>query len=123
MRRLSSPLAVVALWAAMNALMAAMLAGFVGAGLGGSMFVAEVYGGSSALVFLLALLVLLARRRRLQPAERGYRLPRRPAVAVLLAVTGALLWLGLPFGIWVPMLAAVPFTAAVLMEVTARTRG
>jgi hypothetical protein len=123
MRRLSSPLAVVALWAAMNALMAAMLAGFVGAGLGGSMFVAEVYGGSSGLIFLLAMLVLLTRRRRLQPAERGYRLPRRPAVAVLLAVTGALLWLGLPFGIWVPMLAAVPFTAAVLMEVTARTGG
>ena len=83
---------------------------------------AEVYGGSAALVFLLALLVLLARPRRLRPVERGYRLPRL-AVAVLLTVTGALLWLGLPFGIRVPMLATVPFTAAVLMEVTARTRG
>ena len=78
---------------------------------------------SAALVFLLALLVLLASCRRLLPVERGYRLPRWPAVAVLLAVTGALLWLGLPFGIWVPMLAAVPFTAAVVIEVTARTRG
>jgi hypothetical protein len=123
MRGLSSALAVVVLWAAMNALMAAMLAGFVAAGLGGSMFVAEVYGGSSALVFLLALLVSQARRRRLRPVERGYRQPRRPAVAVLLAVTGALLWLGLPFGIWVPILAAVPFTAAVLLEGTARHRG
>lgn len=122
MRGLSSPATVVVLWAAMNALMAAMLAGFVAAGLGGSMFVAEVYGGSAALVFLLALAVLLARRRRLQPAERGYRLPRL-LVAVLLAATGALLWLGLPFGIWVPMLAVVPFTAAVLMEVAARTGG
>ena len=42
---------------------------------------------------------------------------------MLLAATGALLWLGLPFGIWVPMLAVVPFTAAVLMEVAARTGG
>jgi hypothetical protein len=121
MRRLSSPLVVVALWAAMNTVMAVMLAGFVAAGLGGSMFVAEVYGGSSALVFLLALLVVLARRRRVQPVERGYRIPRRPATAVLLAVTGSLLWLGLPFGIWLPIMAAVLFTAAVLMEVTART--
>ena len=64
--------------------MAPMLAGFVAA----------------ALVFLLALLVVLARRKR-RPVERGYCLL---ADVVLLAVTAALLWPWLAFGIWVPML-------------------
>lgn len=121
MRWLRSAPAVVAAWAAMNALMATMLAGFVAAGLGGSMFVAEVYGGSATLVFLLAVTVMLARRRRSRPG-RGYRLPGRPAAVALLAVTGALLWLGLPFGLWVMIMAAVPFTAALVMEISALAR-
>ena len=123
MRRLSSPLAVVVLRAAMNAVMAAMLAGFVAARLGGSM----VRGRGIRRVCRLGLLAcptgLAGQAPAAAPVEHGLRLPRWPAVAVLLAATGALLWLGLPFGIRVPMLAAVPFTAAVLMEVTARTRG
>jgi hypothetical protein len=120
MERLFSAPAVVALWGLMNALMVALLLGFVSAGLGGSMVVVEVYGAATGLVFVLAGLTWLARRRRRQPMERGLRLPPRPASAVLLALAFMLLWLGLAFGVWLPILAFLPFSGAVMMEIAAR---
>lgn len=120
MERLFSAPVVVAIWGLMNALMAALLLGFVSAGLGGSMVVVEIYGAAAALVFLLAVLVWLARRRRREAMERGLRLPPRPASALMLALAFALLWLGLPFGMWLPILAFLPFSAAVMMEIAAR---
>jgi hypothetical protein len=125
MERLFSAPVVVALWGGFNLLMVGLLAGFVASGFGGSMFVVEVYGAATGLVFLLALLVGLARRRRRQPLVIGLRVPPRPAVALMLALAAALLWLGLPFGMWVPMLAFLPLSSAVIMEIAARraTRG
>lgn len=38
----------------------------------------------------------------------------------LLAAGAALIWLGLPFGAWLPMMAAVPLAAALVMEISAR---
>jgi Flp pilus assembly protein TadB len=64
--------------------------------------------------------VWLARRRDRQPLARGLRLPSRPAAALLLAVGVALVWLGLPFGAWLPMVAVVPLVAALAMEIAAR---
>ena len=120
MERLFSAPVVVAIWGLMNALMVALLAGFISAGLGGSMVVVEVYGAATGLVFLLAVLVWLARRRRRQAMQRGLRLPPRPASALMLALAFALLWLGLAFGMWLPILAFLPLSAAVIMEITAR---
>lgn len=120
MQRLFTAPVVVAVWGLMNALMVGLLAGFVAAGFGGSMFVVEVYGAATGLVFLLALLVWLVRRRRRQAMERGLRLPPRPASALMLALAFALLWLGLPFGMWVPLFAFLPLSAAVIMEIGAR---
>ena len=123
MERLFSAPVVVAIWGLMNALMVALLLGFVSAGLGGSMVVVEVYGAATGLVFLLAVLVWLARRRHRQAMQRGLRLPRRPASALLLALAFALLWLGLAFGMWLPILAFLPLSAAVMMEIAARRPG
>ena len=120
MERLFSAPVVVAVWGLMNALMVGLLAGFVASGFGGSMFVVEVYGAATGLVFLITALVWLARRRRRQAMERGLRLPSRPASALMLALAFALLWLGLAFGMWLPMLAFFPLTAAVIMEIAAR---
>ena len=39
---------------------------------------------------------------------------------LMLAVAFALLWLGLPFGEWVPMIAAFPLITAGFMEIYAR---
>jgi hypothetical protein len=39
---------------------------------------------------------------------------------VLLAAGVALIWLGLPFGAWLPMVAIAPLTAALMMEIAAR---
>ncbi len=120
MERLFSGPVVVAIWGLMNALMVALLAGFVSAGFGGSMVVVEVYGAATGLVFLLAVLVWLARRRRRQAMQRGLRLPPRPASALMLALAFALLWLGLAFGMWPPILAFLPLSAAVIMEIAVR---
>jgi hypothetical protein len=120
MERLFSAPVVVAIWGGLNVLMVGLLIGFVASGFGGSMVVAEIYGSSAGLVFLVALLTWLARRRRPRALARGLVVPPRPATMLMLAVAFALLWLGLPFGEWVPMLAAGPLVAAVLMEVTAR---
>ncbi len=120
MDRLFTAPAVVFFWGVLNALMTGLLIGFVVSGFGGSMTVVAIYASATGLVFLLALLTWLARRRRRQAAARGLRLPPRPAAALMLAIAFTLLWLGLPFGEWVPMLAAGPLIAAIMMEISAR---
>ncbi len=110
------PWTVVALWAAMLGLLVAMDAGF-----GNSTFVLEVSGSSAGFVFLLAGAVWLDRRLR---PDRGYlRYPTRIGGVVLLAVAVTLAWLGFAFGAWLTMIAAVPFIAAVGLEVAAHRRG
>lgn len=42
----------------------------------------------------------------------GRRRPARDRVA--------LIWLGLPFGAWLPVVAVLPLTAALIMEISAR---
>jgi hypothetical protein len=118
MERTFSAAVVVLIWGVMNALMVALLAGFVTSGFGGGMFVVAVYCASAGLVFLVALLVWLG--QRWQPWLRGLRVPPRPASALLLAAGAALIWLALPFGSWVAMLAVFPLGAAAIMEITAR---
>jgi hypothetical protein len=115
-----SPTLVVAAWGALNALLAGLLAGFTAAGLdggpgpGGALGFA-IYAAASALVFVIALLVWLGRRRR----AAGLRIPARPGAAALLAAGVTLIWLGLAFGTWIALLAAIPLLAAVMLEVSA----
>jgi hypothetical protein len=111
-----SPAMVVIVWGIANALLAAVLAGFTVVRSAG-LLVVDLYCASLGLVFLLGLLVWLVRRRR--PYARGLRLPARPAAALLLAAGVALIWLGLPFGAWLPMIAVIPLTVALILEVTA----
>jgi uncharacterized membrane protein YuzA (DUF378 family) len=120
MERLFSAPAVVVIWGALNALMVGLLIGFVASGFGGGMVLAEIYGSSVGLVFLVALLTWVARRRRPQALAHGLRVPARPASAFMLALAFTLLWLGLPFGMWVSILAVGPSVAGVLMEFSAR---
>jgi hypothetical protein len=120
MERLLSGPVVVAVWGLMNVVALALLAGFLGAGFLGDMVELYIYIGSALLVFLLALLAWLARRRRRQALARGLTVPPRPASALMLALAFTLVWLGLPFGMWVPILAAFPLGAAALMEFYAR---
>jgi hypothetical protein len=114
-----SPTAVVAAWGALNALLAGLLAGFTAAGLdggpgpGGALGFA-IYAAASALVFVIALLVWLGRRR-----ADGLRIPARPGAAALLAVGVTLIWLGLAFGTWIALLAAFPLLAAAMLEISA----
>lgn len=120
MERLFSAPVVVAFWGLLNVVALALLAGFVGAGLGGKLVEVYIYIGSVLIVFLLALLVWLARRRRRRGLDRGLTVPVRPASALLLAVAFTLLWLGLAFGMWVSILSAFPLAAAALTEFYAR---
>ncbi len=120
MERRFSAAFVVALWGVFNAVMAALLAGFIAAGYGATMFEVWVYGSASGLVLLIALGIWWARRRLSTPLARGLRIPARPASVVLFALAVMLVWLGLPFGIWLPILAVVPLGAAIMMEISAR---
>lgn len=117
-RRFSAPV-VVLFWAAVNAGLIAILAGFWASGSYEAvvLLLGVVF---TALVFVLAGLVWLVRRRRRPPLSRGLRVAPRPAAAVLLAVGIAMIWLGLPFGEWLPIMAAFPLAAAVVAEVYAR---
>ncbi len=117
MERRFSPAVVLVIWGIMNLVLAAVLAGFTVAKSAG-LLVIDIYCASAALVFGLAVLVWLVRRRR--PLARGLRVPAHPAAALLLAVGVALIWLGLPFGAWLPMTAVVPLAAALILELTAR---
>lgn len=105
---------VVAIWGTMNLLLTALLIGYVAGGFGGHLVEAAIYGGGVAIVFAISLLAVLAKRRH--PRWRGLRSGRRPAVALLLAIGFALIWLGLAFGMWVPMMSAVPFLAAIILQ-------
>jgi hypothetical protein len=110
------PWAVVAIWAVLLGLLVAM-----GAGFGNNPFVLEVSGSSAGFVLLLAGAVWLDRRLR---PRRGYlRQPTRVGGVVLFAVAVMLAWLGLAFGAWLTMVAAVPFIAALGLEVAAHRRG
>jgi hypothetical protein len=114
-RRFSAA-AVVVIWGISNLLLAAVLTGYTVAKSTG-MHVVDLYAAAVGLVLLIALLAWLVRRRR--PLARGLRVPARPAAAVLLAPGVALIWLGLPLGAWLPMVAVMPLTAALILEISA----
>jgi hypothetical protein len=106
---------VVFIWGVFNTLLAFILVGFTASGfVGGASRVGPqgfiMYLVSSALVFLIGVVVWLARRRK------GLRVPLRPGAALLLAVAVALAWLGLAFGIWLAIVGAVTLFAAILFE-------
>jgi uncharacterized iron-regulated membrane protein len=117
-----SATAVVAAWGALNTLLAGLLAGFTAAGLdggpgpGGALAFA-IYAAASALVFVIALLTWLGRRR-----AAGQSVPARPAAAALLAAGVTLIWLGLAFGVWIALLAVVPLLPALMLEISSRRR-
>jgi hypothetical protein len=117
-RRISAA-AVVAIWGIFNAALIAILIGFTAVRSVPGLDIV-LYAASAALVFAVAVAVWLTRRRDHQPLARGLRLSSRPAAALLLAVGVALIWLGLPFGAWLPMVAVVPLVAALVMEIAAR---
>lgn len=113
-----TPARTVALWGLANAVLVAVLAGFVLVGFGNaSQTVIEIYGASAFVVLVVSVLVLFA--GRLRKTFRGYRVPVRPASALLFATGFALLWLGLPFGMWVLFAAIAPFTVATILELSA----
>jgi hypothetical protein len=111
---------VVFVWAVFNTLLALILVGFTVSGfVGGAGRVGPqgyiMYAISTALVFLIGLVVWLTRHRR-----KGLREPVRPGAAVLLAAAAALAWLGLAFGLWLTIIGAVTLFAAFLLEVYPR---
>lgn len=120
-----SPVTVVLGWAVLNGLLAALLAVFTMAGLGGGnghgagILAFAIYAAACCAVFLLAL-ALSASRRRASGQRAGWPLPSRPASALLLAAGVALIWLGLAFGMWLPVIATVPLAAALGVELAAR---
>lgn len=120
MERWLTATTVVLLWGALNAMLAAILAGFTASGLVGGAGPAGalsfiVYGAPTTLVFLVALGVWAGKRRR-----AGLRVPPRPGAALLLAVAVAVSWLGLAVGAWAAFLAVAPLVAAVVLEVYPR---
>lgn len=122
MDRYLSATTVVLIWGALNTILASILAGFTasgfvgGAGPAGALAVI-LYGISTALVFLIALVVWAGKRRRAE-----VRVPPRPAAALLLAVAVAVAWTGLALGGWVAYLAIAPLVAAIAVELYARER-
>lgn len=116
MEKLFSAPVVVAFWGLLNTVALLVLAGFLAARFGGHMVELYIYIGSALLVFGLAALVWRVRRRQPQGLARGLAVPRRPASALLLALAFMMLWLGLAFGVWLPILAVVPLLVAGLME-------
>ena len=111
----------VAIWGTFNALMVALLAGFILGGFGTSPFLLETYGSSAGLVFVIALAVWFG-RRRFRPWLTGFRQPAGTASIILFAAAAALAWLGLAFGIWITILAAFPLLLALLLEYSIRRR-
>jgi hypothetical protein len=116
MEKLFSAPFVVAFWGLLNVVALVVLAGFLGGHFGGHMVELYIYIGSALLVFGLAALAWRARRRRPSGLSRGLVVPRRPASALLLALAFMMVWLGLAFGMWLPILAVFPLVAAGLME-------
>ncbi len=112
---------VVALWGAFNAVLVAVLAGFIVAGYGDSPYDLETYGSSVGLVFLIAGAVWLG-RRRYRHCQYGWRQPAGAGSVVLFAIAAMLAWLGLAFGIWIIIIAAFPLLLALLLEYAIRRR-
>jgi hypothetical protein len=108
-----SPWMVVAAWAVLLGLLAGVSAGF-----GNNIVVLEISGGAAGLVLVLAGAVWL--HQRLRPYRVVLSLPTRTGGVFLFAVSAAVAWFGLAFGEFMPMIAAVPFTAAVGLEIAAR---
>lgn len=113
---------VVFIWAVFNTMLTLILVGFTTSGfIGGASGAGAqgfiMYAISSALVFLIGLVVWLGRRRR-----QGLRVPIRPGTALLLAVAVALAWLGLAFGIWLAVVGATVAFAAIILEIYPRER-
>ena len=105
--RMTAP-AVVAGWGLANGLLVALLAG-----MGGSAVVIAIYGCAVALIGVIAVAVVISRRRR---ASRP-RTADPPAASALLVATAALLAaLGLAFGWWTAFLAVPLLVAAVIYE-------
>jgi hypothetical protein len=113
---LSSASRVVLIWGLFNGVLVAVLAGFVLAGFGASLFIVEIYGASAVAVIVASGAVFLGRRRR--PWLRGLRVPYRAASVIVFAVGMLVLWLGLAFGKWLSIMAAAPFVAAAVMEIS-----
>jgi drug/metabolite transporter (DMT)-like permease len=111
---------VVFIWAVFNTLLASILAGFTASGyIGGAGSAGSegfiMYAVSATLVFLIGVVVWLGRRR-----QKGLRIPSRPGAALLLAVAVALAWLGLAFGVWIAIVGATAFLAAIILELYPR---
>jgi hypothetical protein len=122
MERWLNGAAVVFFWFGTNVLMAALLAGLTASGTDGGAGPAGalefiLYGISLGLILLTGILVGLSKRYR-----HGLREPARPAAALMLAVSIALLWLGVAWGFWISVTAFVPFLVAVMMEISAHRR-
>jgi hypothetical protein len=111
---------VVALWGVFNAVLAAVLAGFVFGGIGDSPVDLEAYWSGVGLVFVIAAAAWLA--RRYQPGQRGWRQPAGTASVVLFAVGALLAWMGVAFGIWLIILGAFPMALAIGLEIAYRRR-
>ena len=109
----------VALWGVLNALMVGLLIGFVVSGFGGTWWWWK-YTVPRGLGFLVALATWLAPAPAAGAWARVERSPTAWPPCSCLAVAFALLWLGLPFGERVPMIAALPLITAGFMELYAR---
>jgi hypothetical protein len=122
MERWLNGAAVVFFWFGTNAVLAALLGAMTAGRAWGSagppsLLEFTLYAISLGLILLTGILVGLSKRYR-----RGWREPARPAAALMLAVSIALLWLGVAWGFWISITAAGPFLVAVLMEISARRR-
>jgi len=121
MERWFSGTSVVLFWGGLNAILAAVLAGFTAAGTVGGPGPAGalafiIYAVSATGVFLIGLAVWAGKRRQ-EPDQ-----PPRPAAAVLLATGVAMAWAGLAVGEWAAYLAVPVVLASVVLEVYPHAR-
>lgn len=107
------PWAVVAGWAVLLGVLSA-----VGAAFGNNAVVEEISGGAAGLALVIAAAVWLD--LRLRPNRGVLALPVRLGGVVLFAVAACLVLLGLAFGEFMPMIAAVPLAAGIGVEIAAR---
>jgi hypothetical protein len=107
-----APWGVVGIWAGLLGILVATDAGF-----GNNTIVLEISGSSAGFVLLLTGAVWLD--RRLRPGRGYLRQPTRVGGTVMLALTALLAWLGFAFGAWLMMIAVLPLTAAIGLEILA----
>jgi uncharacterized membrane protein len=105
--KLTAPL-VVAGWGGAIGLLTALLAG-----MGGSAVVVGIFGGAVAITEVMAVSVLMSRRRR--PA-RPPGLDPPTAGAFMVAAAAFLALIGLAFGFWTALLAIPLLVGAVIYE-------